>query len=184
MIGGFMQTLLLVLQIVIAAFSPVSDSDAIALHRFSPEEITVEHARDHIWAARVAAAAYSVDENMILAIAYHESRMHENAVGPESGGRVSCGSMTPSPVAFCEKKPLLAQILEGTRHWAVEWREAPGVYGEHEALLGVAGGYRGIRACRLGPVLRYGDHGDDLCLTPEVFWRLRDRIRAARQAKS
>lgn len=178
-----MQTLLWILRIAIAALTPVSDADAIALHRFSPEEITIEHARDHIWAARVAAVAYTVDENMILAIAFHESNMREDAVSHEPGGRVSCGSMTPTPVNHCTKKPLLAQILEGTRHWAVEWQEARGVRSEHEALLGVAGGYRGIYKCRQGPVLRYGDHGDDLCLTPEVFWRLRDRIRAARLAK-
>jgi hypothetical protein len=169
----------ILLRVLLAILTPTSDADAAGIHRFAPNEVTADAARDHVWAARVAAAMYDVDADMVLAIAYHESRFHDGAVGPESGDRVSCGAMTPFPTAACEKKSLLAQYLEGTRHWAVDWRQAGDVRDEREVLLGYAGGYHLIRACRQGPVLRHGTWGDDLYRTPEVFEAIRTRIRAA-----
>jgi hypothetical protein len=174
----------IILRILLAIFTPTSDADAEGLHRFAPEEVTVDRAYEHVWAARVAAAAYDVDADMTLAIGYHESHFAESAVSVESGGRVSCGVMTPFPTSTCAPKTLLAQYLDGARHWAVDWRRAGDVRSEHEALLGYAGGYALIRACRLGPVLRHKTWGDDLCRTPEVFSWMRDRIRAARQPRT
>ena len=171
------------IRIALAILTPTSDADAEALHRFAPKYVTVEAAREHVWAARVAATTYSVDAEMVLAIAWHESRFTDNVVAKESGGRFSCGSMTPFPTKTCVRKTLLAQYLEGTRHWAVDWRRAGDVRNAREVLLGYAGGYRLIRRCRQGPVLRHKTHGDDLCLTPEVFGGIRARIRAARQPK-
>ena len=172
------------LRVLLAILTPTSDADAEGLHHFAPNEVTVDAAREHLWAARVASAVYDVDVDMTIAIAYHESRLHDGAVGPESGGRVSCGAMTPYPTERCEKKSLLAQYLDGTRHWAVDWRRAGDVRDEREVLLGFAGGYRLIRACRQGPVLRHGTWGDDLCRTPEVFAAIRARIVAARQLRA
>jgi hypothetical protein len=169
-------------RILLAIVTPTSDADAEGLHRFAPEEVTVEIAHEHVWAARVAAATYDVDADMVLAISYHESRFQNGVVAAEKGGRVSCGAMTPYPTNTCTQKSLLAQYLDGTRHWGVDWRRAGDVHNEHEALLGYAGGYLLIRACRQGPVLRHETWGDDLCRTPEVFGWIRDRIRAARQA--
>lgn len=171
----------IILRITLAFLSPTSDADAEALHRFAPNEVTVDRARDHIWAARVAAAVYGVDEAMILAVAYHESRFQADAVTHEVGGRVSCGAMTPIPQKTCTKKTLLEQYLDGTEHWANDWKHAGGLQNEHEVLLGYAGGYRLIYACRQSPVLRHKTTGDDLCKTPEVFGAIRARIRAARQ---
>jgi hypothetical protein len=168
-------------RVALAIVTPPTDADAAALHRFAPEEVTVDRARAHVWAARVAAATYDVDPDMILAIGYHESHFAENAVTAEAGGRVSCGAMTPYPTTSCASRSLLDQYLDGTRHWAVDWRHAGDVRSEREALLGYAGGYALIRACRRGPVLRHQTIGDDLCRTPEAFGRIRDRIRAARQ---
>ena len=172
----------LLLRIVLAFFSPTSDADAEALHRFTPNEVTVDRARDHIWAARVAAAVYGVDGDMILAVSWHESRFQNDVVGPEVNGRRACGAMQPIPTGKCESKTLLGQYLEGTEHWAI-WQRAGDVRNEHEALLGYAGGYWLLRGCRLGPVLRHKTWGDDLCLTPEVFAGIRARIRRARQAR-
>lgn len=171
-----------ILRFLIALFTPVSDADAEALHRFAPRYVTVETARDHVWAARTAAAAYGVDETMVLAISWHESRLTDGVVSKESGGRVSCGAMTPVPRKTCTPKPLLAQYLDGTRHWAVDWQRAGDIRRDREMLLGYAGGYRLIRRCRQGPVLRHKTHGDDLCRTPEVFEAIRAKIRAARRA--
>lgn len=168
-------------RIMLAMLTPTSDTDAQALHRFSPGEITVARAYDHVWAARVAAAAYNVDADMVLAISWHESRFTDNVVAPEPGGRVSCGAMTPYPTSKCVSKSLLEQYLDGTRHWAIDWGQAGDVRNAREVLLGYAGGYALIRACRQGPHLRYGTSGDDLCKTPEVFAWIRSRIRAARR---
>jgi len=174
----------ILLRVMVAIFTPASDADAEALHHFSPEEVTVDRAYEHVWAARVAAAIYDVDADMVLAISWHESRFTANVVAAEPGGRVSCGAMTPYPTKKCVAKPLLAQYLDGTRHWAVDWAHAGDVRNEHEALLGYAGGYSLIRACRQGPVLRHVTQGDDLCKTPEVFAWIRSRIIAARQQKA
>lgn len=167
---------------LIALLTPTSDADAEALHRFAPKYVTVDGAREHVWAARTAAAAYGVDADLTMAIAYHESRFTDGAVTKEAGGRVSCGAMTPFPTKTCTSKSLLAQYLDGTRHWAMDWRRAGGVRSARESLLGYAGGYALIHRCRRGRVLRYGTSGDDLCKTPEVFGMIRARIVAARNS--
>jgi len=174
----------LVIQIMLALFTPISDADAEALHRFAPRYVTVETARKHLWAARVAAATYGVDADLTLAIAFHESRFTSNVVSKERGGRVSCGAMTPFPTKACVPKSLLAQYLDGTRHWAVDWGTAKNVRGWKEVLRGYAGGYSLIQRCRKGPVLRRAAPHDDLCRTPEVFRSIRSRIIAARQVQA
>jgi hypothetical protein len=166
---------------VLAILTPTSDADAEALHRFAPSDVTIEAARDHVWAARVAAAAYDVDADMVLAISWHESRFTDGVVAAEPGKRVSCGAMTPYPTKTCDQKTLLEQYLDGAAHWAVDWRHAGDVRNAREALLGYAGGYFMIRSCREGPVLRYKTSGDDLCKTPDVFAAIRTRIVAARR---
>ena len=173
----------IILRILLAFVTPTSDADAEALQRFAPKYITIEDAREHLWAARVAATIYDVDMDMILAISWHESRFQSGAVGPERGKRVSCGVMQPFPTKKCVEKTLLAQYIDGTRHWAMDWKRAGDVRNNREAILGYAGGYAAIRRCRMGPVLRYKTHGDDLCRTPEVFSAIRTRIRRARQTQ-
>jgi hypothetical protein len=173
----------MLIRIAIALFSSPSLDDAEALHRFAPQYVSVDSARDHIWAARVSAAVYDVDADMVLAISYHESRFTDGVVAAEPGGRVSCGAMTPYPTKTCETKPLLAQYLDGARHWAVDWRRAGDIRSEREALLGYAGGYALVRRCRQGSVLRHKTHGDDLCATADVFNGLRARIVRERRQK-
>ena len=92
--------------------------------------------------------------------------------------------MTPYPTKTCTPKSLLAQYLDGVRHWAIDWRRAGDVRSDREALLGYAGGYFLIRGCRKGPVLRHKTHGDDLCRTADVFAHIRSRIVAARQMRA
>ena len=173
----------ILIRIALALFTPTSDADAEALHRFAPSYVTVDAAREHVWAARAAATIYGVDADMLLAISWHESRLTANVVSKEAGGRVSCGVMTPYPTKTCVSKPLLAQYLDGARHWAIDWRRAGDVRSDREALLGYAGGYRMIRNCRQGPVLRHKTRGDDLCRTPDVFAQIRSRIVVARQIR-
>ena len=135
----------ILIRFVLALFTPTSDADAEALHRFAPKYVTIDDARAHLWATRVAGAAYDVDADMGLAISYHESRFTTNVVTKEPGGRVSCGVMTPYPTKTCASKNLLAQYLDGFRHWAIDWRRAGDVRNDREALLGYAGGYFLIR---------------------------------------
>jgi hypothetical protein len=169
------------LRILLAVLTPASDADAAGLHRFAPNDVSVQDAYHHVWAARVAATIYDVDPDMVLAISFHESRFTDNVVAKEPGARVSCGTMTPYPTADCITKSLVEQYLDGTRHWAVDWGRAGDVRNAREVLLGYAGGYTLIRGCRQGPVLRHKTSGDDLCKTPEVFGWIRTRIRATRQ---
>jgi hypothetical protein len=143
----------------------VSSSDAAALVRTDRQDITDDIAAEHIAAARFAGAAHGVDANLLLSIAWHESRYNADAVGPESGGRVSCGPMTPVPRARCQRQHIVLGYLDGARHLR-EWISTTASM--NQALLGYAGGYRMINACAEGPVLRKG-RGDDLCKTPDVF---------------
>ena len=57
----------ILIRIALAIFTPTSDADAAALHRFAPSYVTVDAAREHVWAARVAVAAYNVDADMTIA---------------------------------------------------------------------------------------------------------------------
>lgn len=153
------------IEIVILLLSAlVSDASADALRRtYAPLDRSV--AKQHILAAGWAQKQTGVDSDLLLSIAWHESRYDAQAVGPESGGRVSCGPMTPTPVARCAKQNIVDGYLAGARHlkeWLANTKD------RRTALLGYAGGYRMIDACSRGPVLRKGK-GDDLCRTPDVF---------------
>jgi hypothetical protein len=156
-------------------FTPSTDADA--LRRTAPSYLTPSSASDNLDAARIAGALVNVDPDLLLSIAWHESRYEPQAVGREPGGRVSCGPMTPEPVARCTAKPMLAGYVAGARHLR-DWIGAtPDI---HTALLGYAGGFSMIRACARGPVLRPRGAHDDLCMTPEVFLWRRDWIRRER----
>lgn len=168
------------LRILFAILTQTSDEDAEGLHRFAPNEVTVADAYEHVWSARVAAATYGVDADLLLAISWHESRYKVTARSPESGGRVSCGVMQPTPVASCPVASMLDGYLAGAEHlrgWIVAMHG-----NEHAALVGYAGGYRLLAACAQGPVLIRP--AVDACRTPEVFracaaWIARERRKAA-----
>jgi hypothetical protein len=155
--------LLNVLYLLLRLLLP-ADQAAALQRTYAPLDLEV--ARDHVAAARVAGAAVGVDPDLLLSIAWHESRYQADAVGPEAGGRVSCGPMTPTPVARCERATIVEGYLAGARHLR-EWQLATRT--TRDALLGYAGGYRMMRACAKGPVLRATGRHDDLCRVPEVF---------------
>jgi hypothetical protein len=157
----------------------VPASDAEALRRTAPQYLDHELAAEHLAAARVAGAVFSVDPDLLLAIAWRESRYVASAVTAETGGRVSCGVMTPEPTTNCVQQTVLDGYLAGARHLRV-WLDA--THSERAALLGYAGGYRLIEACRRGPVLRVrGKLALDLCRTRELdraAWIRRERARS------
>ena len=165
---------------LIAAFFGwfVSASDAQALQRTAPEPITFEFAVENLAAARVAGAAFRVDPDLLLAVAAHESRYAASAVTQEPHGLVSCGVMTPEPVASCKPQTVLDGYLAGAKHLRA-WMDAKRDL--EQALIGYAGGYALISACAAGPVLRKTGRHDDLCSIGKVFLWRRDWIRRERR---
>ena len=123
----------------------VSPDDADALRRTAPSYLTVETARVHLAAARLAAAQFSVDPDLVLSIAYYESRYNANERTQEPRRKISCGVMTPVPKYACETPSLAAGYLEGAGHLR-EWLD---MCRGHElcALRGYAGGWSVIRIC-------------------------------------
>ena len=89
-----------------------------ALQKTAPAYLTLVSAAQHLGAARVAGARYSVDPVVLLSVAYHESRFVVDLRTRESGGRVSCGVMTPTPQASCDpaELTLLGGYLAGAAH--------------------------------------------------------------------
>lgn len=158
----------------------VSTADADALRQTAPRDLTVETARIHLGAARVAAAAEGVDVDLLLSIAWHESHYDATTRTAEPGQKTSCGVMTPIPKASCMTPSVIDGYLEGATHLRTWLTAARG--NVHIALLGYAGGYRMIKACAVGPVTttRQG-HDVDLCSIADVFLGRARAIRRARQ---
>lgn len=173
----------IVLHLAIALGLGPAPSDVEALRRTASEPLLAQVAAEHLTAARAAARQYGVDADLLLSIAWHESR-YTDATTPEIGGRVSCGALTPTPVARCYHDGVLIDYLRGAEHLAGWIAAARGNL--RAALLGYAGGYALLRACASGPVLRDRSGGQlDLCGTPDVFlwrarWIRREMTRAAK----
>lgn len=151
-----------------AAARPGQDAEARALASWDRVDLTPDSAAAHLAAACAAGAAEGVDPYLLLYIAWHESRFNPRERTPESGGRVSCGVMTPSPRERCPGRGLAGQYLAGAKHLR-GWFDA--CHGNARcALLGYAGGYRLIRACRRGPMRRRrGGNVIDLCDTAWLY---------------
>jgi soluble lytic murein transglycosylase-like protein len=161
---------------------PITDVDADALRSTAPTYLTLETARDHLAAARVAGAAHGIDPDLLLSIAWHESRYDvASSNRKEPGGKVSCGVMTPIPMRrdHASKRcpevttSLIAGYLDGARHLR-GWLRATGH--QRVALLGYAGGYVGIKHCGAP----WNARDDYRCHTPEVFTGRARWIRSAR----
>lgn len=151
------------------ALALTSTSDAEALRRSAPSYLGTATAREHLVAARLAAAAYHVDADVLLAIAWRESRYHVDAVTIERSGKLSCGvMMVTMPVGDpCPTPDVVNGYMAGAEHLR-EWMQLTRDF--HSALLGYAGGYTMIRACANGGALVRERAGRqvDLCQTPEL----------------
>lgn len=111
----------------------VSDAEADALRSTAPAQLTLETAREHLLAARIAARATGTDPAVLLAIAAHESNYEPfpRNITPEPPGRDgrprwSCGSMTPKPItdfSECERiaSNTLSGYLAGADHLVTDW---------------------------------------------------------------
>lgn len=171
----------IVLRIVLALAGPAPEALATGIRATAPLDVTSDElAMDHATSAVIAGAAFDVPPELLLSIAHHESRYQVSAQTLETGGKVSCGVMTPVPIrsrALCAfaRQSLVVGYLHGAHHLR-RWLDV-----SHQsmriALQGYAGGYRMIGACRAGPVLRQrGNQTLDLCRTPEIFTARAARI--------
>ena len=143
----------------LVSFFFVTAEDADRLRATAPAYLTVETARTHYGAARIASAIAGVDPDQLLAIAWHESRydfgyvQHEppDPDHPELGPRVSCGAMTPRPhYGGCEPWELtpIGGYVAGARHlrtW-IDLCRGDQICG----LTAYAGGGKLVTACRDG----------------------------------
>lgn len=131
-------TLLRLLTLVLSLLVPSG------LEKTAPTYLTSETAREHLAAATVAGWATNTSSALLLSIAWHESRYQSSARTPESGGRVSCGVMTPEPLAGCSTQDLVDGYVAGGTHLRA-WLDA--THTTADALTGYAGGYRLLAAC-------------------------------------
>ena len=147
--------------------TPTSDADALRVT--APSYLDTESARVHLAAARIAAQAYRLDPDVLLAIAWRESRYNVDAATHEASGKWSCGvMMVTMPLGRrCPSTSILDSYLGGAAHLR-EWRQITRT--ERDALLGYAGGHPMIAACANGGELVRMRAGRevDLCRTPEL----------------
>jgi soluble lytic murein transglycosylase-like protein len=127
--------------------------DAEALRATAPSYLDSSSAREHLAAARIAGAAYRVDPDLLLTIAWRESRYIADASMREVSGRWSCGLMqiTMPDGVPCPRADVLAGYLAGAEHLAT-WSRA--THNLRDTLLGYAGGFALIRSCAAGSTAR------------------------------
>lgn len=157
-------------------------ADAEALRATAPSYLDLDAAREHVAAARIAGEAFKLDPDLLLSIAWRESRYQVDAVTREASGKLSCGLLmvTMPRGEPCPAPRVLAGYISGAAHLR-EWMRA--TRNQRDALLGYAGGYPMIRACADGGELVRVRAGRevDLCRTPELqraAWIRRMRMRA------
>lgn len=158
------------------ALLTTSSSDAEGLRLSAPSYLNHQSAWENLVAARTAGAMHGVDSDLILSVAWHESRFQHEVKTPLSSSRTttlhSCGVMTPYPTddATCasQASSLLAGYLAGAEHVSV-WRRAVGA---DRMLGGVAGGYRFLQRCE-------GSSAPP-CDTPQIFRRRAELIKRLR----
>lgn len=110
--------------------------------------LTLETAAAHIAAARYASDITDLDPDLLLAVAYHESRYETAVVGPLVRGKRACGVMQPVPISQrCPRPSLFRGYLDGAQHLATWIRVERGNL--NRALIGYAGGYALLRLCTL-----------------------------------
>lgn len=154
-----------------------TDTDVQGLQASAPQDLTISTARTNMISARVAGSMYAIDPDLLLSIAWHESRFQINVrTRLPTTSLQSCGVMTPTPVASAQcavqSSSTLAGYLAGASHLRT-WLNASHNNVEL-ALGGVSGGYHFIAACRTEPTRA-------VCRTPQVFLARARRIRALRE---
>lgn len=140
-----------------------------ALRVSAPKYLTTEMAREHLTAAQVAAVQHDLEPELLLAIAYRESKYVVNAIGPEVRGKHACGVMQPLMWVKCQPQTLLGGYMEGAEHLR-HWLDTKTCRGDLKcALLGYVGGYFLIKACSPGPrIVERSGRMVDVCTIPAI----------------
>lgn len=124
--------------------------DVEAFQRTDRFDLTAETAREQLASARIAGQLYNIPPEMLLAIAWHESRYHADAVTVEPGHRVSCGVMTPTPQRRCSSAELtpFGGYVAGAKHLRMWLDHCNG--NTWCALTAYIGGMGLVRVCAHG----------------------------------
>ena len=142
-------------------------SDVEALRKTAPNYLTTETARNHLVAARLAAATYNLDPDMLLSTAYYESRYTPNVVGPLVRGKRACGVMQSIMETQCVSETLLEGYSTGAKHYRAWYQACRN--DERCAILGYGGGYNLINRCKEGPLhVERAGRTVDLCTLPDI----------------
>jgi hypothetical protein len=159
------------LSLFLALWNPPTAHEVETFRATAPDYLTAESARQHMVAARAAGAVHRVPVEVLLSVAWHESRYRPTERTPEPGGRVSCGVMTPTPQARCSPVELtrVGGYDAGAAHLALWLSLCRG--GMRCALLAYAGGFTLVRAC--------ANRDDGTCAFPDVILQRARRIRNA-----
>lgn len=167
----------LIVALWLALVAPPTARESARFAQSAAPYLSTEAAAWHLVAARAAGIVYSVRPELLLAIAYHESRYASGTRTRESGGRESCGVMTPSPKARCAAVDLtvLGGYDAGASHLRL-WLTYCAGY-EVCALRAYAGGGGLVRACAQGPW--HTPRGTDACSISAEFQRRAALIRRA-----
>jgi hypothetical protein len=160
---------------LLRALSP-DPVDVEGLRASAPLELTAETAALHLSSARLAGLEFGIEPNVLLAIAYRESRYKLSLQGPEVRGKHACGLMQPGMrTGPCPQQTELDGYREGAMHLR-RWADTKQCRGDLRcALLGYSGGYALLRACAAGPVeVTRGGKTKNLCRIPDfTFARAR-----------
>lgn len=161
------------LALLLAFLDPPTSGQAAALRVTAPDYLTAEAAARHLVAARAAGAAHRVPPEILLAIAWHESRYTPTTRTPEPGGRVSCGVLTPTPQAACSPRELT--LVGGYDAGAVHLATWLALCGGRArcALLAYAGGFVLVHACT--------NRDDGACSFPDIILARARWIRAGQR---
>ncbi len=152
-------------------------AESEAFRRTAPEYLTAGAAVEHLGAARIAGARSGVPPELLLAIAWHESRYVPTTRTLEPGDRVSCGVMTPVPQRRCSRAELtpIGGYAAGAAHLRVWLDVCSG--NTWCALTSYAGGGGLVRACAHGTW--FVRPGVDAC---DVVYQFRQRAALIRRA--
>lgn len=158
----------------------LGSGEADALRQTAPDYLTTDDAAVHLGAAQAAAEAADVPVELLLSVAWHESRYKPDARTREPGGRWSCGVMTPEPhVGGCtpDELTVLGGYLNGARHLRT-WLDL--CHGNETcALRSYVGGGGLAHACVAGPF--YVREGVDACDVQKMFINRASWIRSRMQ---
>lgn len=163
------------LALLFSLAAPPSSGQVDTFRKTAPDYLTTETARQHLVVARAAGALHRVPVEVILSLAWHESRYIPTTRTPEPGNRVSCGPMTPVPQRRCSASELtvVGGYDAGAAHLAM-WLGL--CHGSMRcALLAYAGGFTLVHSC--------ANRDDGGCAFPDVILQRARWIRAATKGR-